>query len=85
MSASLYDQLIADSLHLPTSQRSELAAILLGSLEDDLPTSQKRSPAESRDELTRRSDELHAGTAATIDAGESIEQAKARLAELKRS
>jgi molybdopterin converting factor small subunit len=85
MPAPLYDQLVTDSLHLSTTQRGELAAILLSSLEDDLPASQKRSPEEASDEITRRSDELHAGAATTLDATDSIALAKARLAELKQS
>ncbi len=85
MSLSPYDQLVADSLHLPTTQRGELAAILLSSLEDDLPVSQQRSSEEASEEVARRSDELHAGAAATIDSTDSIALAKARLAELKQS
>lgn len=85
MSSLPYDQLITNSLHLPSEKRGELAAILLKSLEDELPAGQKLSSEEWDKEISRRSEELHRGNAETLDAAESIAQAKALIADLKKS
>ncbi len=73
---SLIDQLLA----LPVEERSEIASLLLKSIEDDVPPGQKRTPDHWQQEIKRRSNELNGGDAKLIDATDSIAKARANIA-----
>jgi hypothetical protein len=79
MISSDYSQLAETALSLPETARAELAALLLHSLDNHLPPSQRRTATQWASELQRRSDVLNHGTAVLFDAEEALAQARSAV------
>jgi len=85
MIAPDYTQIAETVLTMPEADRAELVALLLRSLDEQLPVGQKRSAEEWVAEIARRSDELHQGDSPLVDAENALAKMRAAIDSSSRS